>query len=114
MIFEMISLFEWRKKKDILKELKEQGVYIDERSFGKIVEKHNSLYFEHKVDYYMAHSSKGYKLTKNEDEIRNSALDYKNRGLDQLAKASKTLKALNENANFRLEVKDGEFFYSEM
>lgn len=114
MIFELLKLYEWKKKKDILKELNEHGVHIDERNFRKIVERHNKLYFEHRTDYYLAHSPKGYKLTKNEEEIRNSALDYRKRGINQLIKSSKTLKALNENSIFRLEIKNGELIYSEI
>ena len=114
MIFELINLFEWRKKKDILQELKQNGVHIDERQFRKIVEKHNKLYCEHKTEYYICHSNKGYKLTKNENEIRESARDYRKRAINQLVKSSKTLKALNENANFRLEIKNGELIYSEI
>ena len=114
MIFEMINLFDWKKKKDILKELKANGVFIHERMWRKTVEKHNNLYFEHKTDYFLAHSNKGYKLTKDEQEIRESAKDFRKRGIDQLMKSSKTLKALNENANFRLEIKDGKMYYSEI
>lgn len=114
MIFELINLFEWKKKKDILKELKQNGVYIDERGWRKIVERHNKLYCEHKTDYYICHSNKGYILTKDENLIRTTAKDFKSRGIDQLIKASSALKALNENANFRLEIRDGEFFYSEI
>lgn len=114
MIFQMINLFEWKKKKDILKELKEQGVYIHEREWRHIVEKHNKLYCEHKMDYYICHSNRGYKLTNNEEEIRESVKDYRKRAINQLIKASETLKALNENANFKLEIRDGEFFYSEI
>ena len=114
MIFEMIDLSDWKTKKQILKELKSNGVFLNERIFRKTVENYNKLYFEHQVDFYMCHSHKGYKLTNNEDEIRATAKDFRKRGIDQIVKASKTLKALNENANFRLEIIDGELRYSEV
>nr|DAQ16377.1 MAG TPA: hypothetical protein [Caudoviricetes sp.] len=114
-MIELISdkLIEWTKKKDILKILKSEGVTMDERTFRKMVEIHNQSYFEHKTDKYLAHSSRGYKLTSNKDEIIASAKDYRTRAFNQLVKASKTLKAMGENDNIRLEVKNGEFIVAQ-
>lgn len=109
MIFELLDLKEWKKKKDILKELKKNGVRMSERAFRKAVELHNKKYFAHETDKYLAHSVKGYKLTDNKEEIIASAKDYRTRAFNQLVKASKTLKAMGENDNIRLEIKDGEF-----
>lgn len=106
-------LIEWTKKKDLLKILKSKGVTMDERTFRKMVELHNKNYFEHRVDKYLAHSSKGYKLTTDKEEIIRSAKDYKKRAMDLLVKASKTLKAMGENDNLRLEIKDGAFIVAE-
>lgn len=41
MIFELLDLKEWKKKKDILKELKKNGVRMSERAWRKAVELHN-------------------------------------------------------------------------
>ena len=114
-MIELISdkLLEWTKKKDILKILKSEGVTMDERTFRKMVEIHNQSYFEHKTDNYLDHSSRGYKLTSNKDEIIASAKDYRTRAFNQLVKASKTLKAMGENDNIRLEVKNGEFIVAQ-
>lgn len=114
-MIELISdkLLEWTKKKDILKILKSEGVTMDERTFRKMVEIHNQSYFEHKTDKYLAHSSRGYKLTSSKDEIIASAKDYRIRAFNQLVKASKTLKAMGENDNIRLEVKNGEFIVAQ-
>lgn len=114
-MIELISdkLTEWTKKKDILKILKSEGVTMDERTFRKMVEIHNQSYFEHKTDKYLAHSSMGYKLTSNKDEIIASAKDYRARAFNQLVKASKTLKAMGENDNMRLEIKNGEFIVAQ-
>ncbi len=113
MIFELLDLKEWKKKKDILKELKNNGVRMSERAWRKAVELHNKRYFEHQTDKYLAHSSKGYKLTDNKDEIIASAKDYRTRAFNQLVKASKTLRAMGENDNMRLEIKDGEFIVAQ-
>ena len=106
-------LTEWIKKRKILDILVSKGVTMDERSWRKTVELHNKNYFEHKTDKYLAHSSKGYKLTTDKEEIIRSAKDYRKRAMDLLVKASKTLKAMGENDNLKLEIKDGSFIVSE-
>lgn len=113
MIFEFLDLKDWKKKKDILKELKSNGVTMSERTWRKAVELHNKKYFEHETDKYLAHSSKGYKLTTDKDEVIASARDYRKRAMDLLVKSSKTLKAMGENDNMRLEIKDGAFIIAE-
>ena len=106
-------LTEWIKKKDILKVFKSKGVTMHERAWRIAVETHNKRYFEHKTDKYLAHSPRGYKLTSDKDEIIKSAKDYRKRALNQLVKASKTLKSMGENDNMRLEIKDGAFIVAE-
>lgn len=86
---------------------------MDERTFREIIEFHNKRYFEHQTNKYLAHSVKGYKLTDNKDEIIASAKDYRTRAFNQLVKASKTLRAMGENDNMRLEIKDGEFIVAQ-
>ena len=82
-------------------------------SFRLQVEKHNELYFAHEKPYFVAHSAKGYKITTNADEIRESLRDSLKRGLDQLSKYHKGIKAIGENANFNLSVKDNELVFVE-
>ncbi len=113
MIFELLDLSEWKKKKDLLKELKQNGVTMSERAFRKAVELHNKKFFEHQTDKYLAHSQKGYKLTTDKDEMIASAKDYRRRAMNQLVKASKTLKAMGENDNMHLEIKNGEFIVAQ-
>ena len=107
MIFELINMFDWKKKHEILKELKENGVYLNERTFRKTVENHNKLFCEHKVDYYIVHSAKGYKLTQDREEIVNTAIDFRKRAINQFNKARDVIKAMNENDNYNFEIKDG-------
>lgn len=114
----MIELIEeylddWSKKKIILDILVSKGVRMSERAWRKAVELHNKRYFEHQTDKYIAHSSKGYKLTTDKEEIIRSAKDYRKRAMNQLVKASKTLRAMGENDNIRLEIKDGAFIVAE-
>jgi hypothetical protein len=112
-INDLIDLTEWKTKKQINEELKQFGVQINERVFRLQVERHNEMYFAHIKDDYVAHSSKGYKLTKDRDEIAKSIEDTKKRGLDQLVKYHKCLKALGENSNFNFRFENGELIYDE-
>lgn len=113
LINDFIDLTEWKTKKQINKELGEFGIRINERTFRKNVESHNELYFAHEKEFYVAHGSKGYKMTKDTEEIRESLRDSLKRGLDQLSKYHKGIKALGENANFNLSIKDNELVFVE-
>ena len=112
-INDLIDLTDWKTKKQIEEELREQGVAISERFFRLQVERHNEMYFAHIKDDYVAHSPRGYKLTKDRDEIAKSIEDTKKRGLDQLVKYHKCLKALGENSNFNFKFENGELIYDE-
>ena len=112
-IDELINLKEWKTKKQINKELRLYSVQINERLFRKQVEKHNDMYFAHEKPYFVAHSARGYKITTDTEEIRKSLRDSLKRGLDQLSKYHKGIKALGENANFNLSIKDNELVFVE-
>ena len=112
-INDLIDLTEWKTKTQINEELKQFGVQINERVFRLQVERHNEMYFAHIKDDYVAHSHKGYKMTKDRDEIAKSIEDTKKRGLDQLVKYHKCLKALGENSNFNFKFENGELIYDE-
>lgn len=112
-INDLIDLTEWKTKKQINEELRVYSVRLNERTFRKNVESHNELYFAHEKEFYVAHSSKGYKLTQDTEEIRESLRDGLKRGLDQLSKYHKGIKALGENANFNLSIKDNELVFVE-
>ena len=112
-INDLIDLTEWKTKKQINEELRVYSVRLNERTFRKNVESHNELYFDHEKGFYVAHGSKGYKMTKDTEEIRESLRDSLKRGLDQLSKYHKGIKALGENANFNLSIKDNELIFVE-
>lgn len=113
LINDFIDLTEWKTKKQINKELEKFGIRINERAFRQKVEDHNNLYFAHQKEFYIAHSNKGYKMTKDTEEIRNSLRDSFKRGIDQISKYHKGIKALGENANFSLGLKNGELILLE-
>ena len=113
LINDFIDLTEWKTKKQIKNELKTYGITLNERAFRKQVEKHNDMYFAHAKPYFVAHSAKGYKITTDNEEIRESLRDSLKRGLDQLSKYHKGIRALGENANFNLSIKDNELVFVE-
>ena len=113
MIHELIDLSEWKRKNQCLKELALNGIYIDERRFRALIKKQNQLFFNHEIDIFIAHSSKGYKATKDEKEILNSIADNRKRALNMLYEESKIKKALGENYNLHLTIRNGEFICTE-
>lgn len=104
MILDFIDLSNWKKKPQILKELKENGYPIKDRDFRKRVELHNKLYEEHIVNTFIAHSCKGYIATTDKNIIIASLRDNEKRAITMLKATSKTLKALGENANYNFEI----------
>ena len=102
----IVDLSNWKKKKDILVEAAANGVPMDERAWRLYVEKHNMRYWIHEEDEYIVHSNKGYKLTSDKQEIRESIEDNKKRGLNLLWKHSQTMKALGEVDNLRMDLEE--------
>ena len=114
-IDELIGLNDWKTKGQISKELSlaMPGLTLNERTFRKNVEDHNKLFTEHLKDTFVAHSKKGYKLTTDYKEIKESIEDNKVRAMDQLVKYYKGKKALGENLNCKLHVENGNLVYVE-
>lgn len=104
MIYDLIDLSDWKKKPQILKELKDAGVPMNERSFRKNVETNNKLFEEHIATMFIAHSNNGYIATNDRDIIINSLKDNNKRAMTMLISNNKTLKALGENINLNLEM----------
>lgn len=99
-ILESLSLTEWKKKRDILKQLDFQ---ISERSFRKLVEQNNKLFGQGKVDYYIAHSCRGYKKTFNWEEMQKSIADNRKRAITMLIDCSKAEKAFQSRNQVKME-----------
>ena len=87
-IIGVLSLTDYKKKEEILKELK-KDCDITERTFRALVAQNNKLFGEGKVDYYIAHSNKGYKLTFNWEEMKKSIADNRKRAITMLADCTK-------------------------
>lgn len=104
MIYDLIDLSDWKKKPQILKELKDAGISMTERSFRKNVETNNKMFEEHITKMFIAHSSNGYIATQDRDTIINSLKDNNKRAMTMLINNNKILKALGENINFNLEM----------
>lgn len=105
-MIEMIDLSDWKTKGEIIKEFNEKGIKIHERQWRHLVETNNKAYCDDLTEYYIVHGSKGYKLTKNKEEIEKSIADLKKRGLNMLWKHSQGMKALGHKQNLKLELEE--------
>lgn len=101
-MIDLINLSDWKTRKNILIELGN----VSDREWRLYVEKHNIAYCKHEVDTYIVHSSKGYKLTTDKQEIIDSIKDNKKRSLNMLWKYSQTMRALGEKDNIRFEIEE--------
>lgn len=104
-MIDLINISDWTTKKEILLQLAEKGIKPNERQWRLYVEWYNKQFCLGVFDDYIAHSSKGYKLTKDKLEIAQSVKDYRNRALNMLKKTSDVSKVLKlEKPNlFELE-----------
>lgn len=103
-ILETINLSEWKTKKQIINELKTNGIYVEERTWRSLVESYNYRYMDGVNDKYIIHGSKGYKLTNDKKEIMHSIQDLRNRSLNMLSKYSRTYKALGLQDNLKIDL----------
>ena len=101
-INEVLSLTEWKKKKEILNELRKE-FDIPERQFRKYVEQNNKLFGQGKVDYYIAHSCRGYKKIFNWEEMSKSIADNRKRAITMLVDCSKAEKAFQRRNQIKME-----------
>lgn len=94
-LYEVIDMSNWCKKKTILKLLEQSGNKMNERVFRALVAYNNILFAEGIRDMYIAHSNEhGYIATINESIIRASTADLRARAYDMLQKANDTEKQL--------------------
>lgn len=105
-MLDFVDLKEWKTKKTILAELEKCGMKTDERVWRTFVENYNKKYCDHIHDTYIVHSNKGYKLTDDKEEITKSIEDGKKRGLNLLWKYSRTMKALGQKDNIRMDLEE--------
>ncbi len=101
-IIDILSLTEWKKKKEILKQIPSE-FEVGERTFRKLVEQNNRLFSEGKVDYYIAHSFRGYKLTFNWEEIEKSVADNRKRAITMLEDCRNVEDAFRKRNQIKME-----------
>lgn len=104
MLEEVLSLTEWKKKREILSELKNKEIETSEREFRKLVQINNKMYGNGCANYYIAHSCRGYKLTMNWDEIKQSIVDKRKRAITMLAECNKAEKQFQRRNNIRMKI----------
>ena len=105
MIYELIDLANWKKAKDCINELNQGGIRIDERQLRQLVKVNNINFINHEVDTFIVHSQKGYKATKDRNEILASIDDKYKRAINMLKENQQVMKAKSENNNFQFDLK---------
>lgn len=105
---DLINLSDWKKQKEILYELYiEWGINITSREWRTFVEKHNKKFAEGESDFYITHSSKGFKATKDYTEAKMARNDYIKRALNMLNKAKECDKAFRQKCNYKINFEKG-------
>lgn len=103
-ILDAVELSEWKTRKIILKELKSNGISMSGRSWRSFVERYNKQFINEDNEYFIAHSSKGYKLTNELEEIISSAKELKKRAVDMNKKCSGIMGAVEKRMNIKMEL----------
>lgn len=106
LIIEELDFDKYKHKKEIINSLKSKDVYIDEREFRKRLQINNKMFSEGKVDFYIAHSCKGYKKTFNWEEIKKSIRDNRKRAITMLIECDRAEKQFQRRNNMRLELEE--------
>lgn len=77
----------------------EYAITYSRRAWNKYIEVKNQSFCDGENDMYIAHSNKGYKITKNRDEIEASIKHLDTMAKNMLKKESNAKKALNRSVN---------------
>lgn len=108
-MIERVDLSTWKKQKNILLELhREYGINITAREWRIAVEKWNKKFASGEVDFYITHSNKGFKATRDYEEARLGRDDYLKRAFNMLKKARSCDKAFGQLKNFKFDFEKGE------
>lgn len=107
-MLDIIDLSEWKTRKEILNEYNKLGIHVADRTFRKVVEENNKRFYNHETEWFIAHGTKGYIKTKDNDIIQKSIMDGKKRAITLLKIYRDTKKALGENDNLKLELENEE------
>lgn len=104
LIIDILEFDTYKKKKDILIELKSKGITIDERSFRQIVSNNNKLFASGDTGFYIAHSNEGYKKTCEWEEIKKSINNNRRRALTMLIDCNKVERQFQRRNNLQLDL----------
>lgn len=77
----------------------EYAISYPRRAWNKYIEVKNKAFCDGENDMYIAHSNKGYKITKDRDEIEASIKHLDTMAKNMLMKESNVKKALNRSVN---------------
>ena len=102
-ILEVLSLTEWKKKREVLKELRKE-FKVSERQFRLLVAQNNKLFGQGVVDYYIAHSARGYKKTFDWNEMKRSIADNRKRAITMLVDCDKAEKAFQKRNQIKMNL----------
>ena len=72
-----------------------------------LFEKQNQQFIEGNAEYYITHSSLGYKLTKDYKEAKVARDDYLKRAFNMIKKAHDCDKAFNQRCNYKIDFEKG-------
>ena len=98
-----IGLEEWKTKRNILNQLKENGVNVSDRQWYMFVEKHNLYYCDHLENRFIAHSkTRGYIITNDYELIRASWRDFEKTAKNLLWKVSRYKRGYAEHNNMSI------------
>lgn len=110
-MLDIVNISDWKKMSEIKEIYRhyDKPISKDGREWRLFVEKYNEGYFNHLHDDFIAHDNvKGYKLTSDPKEIERSLNDYKKRGINQLIKYCRGMRARGENINLQLLIEETE------
>lgn len=108
-MIELVDLSDWKKQDEIITELhREWCKTINAREWRTAVEKSNKRFANGEIDYYIAHSSKGFKKTKDYADAKLSRDDYLKRAANMYFKARDIDKAFGNLKNFKIDFEKGE------
>lgn len=95
----------WKTRKTILKELANvYDIHLDEdgREWRLFVNNFNlEACYKLTDGYYIAHSCRGYKLTKQFDEMKRSLKDNHKRAIKMLVEEKRLLRSMNEDLHYQ-------------
>ncbi len=93
-----VTMKEWRKKPELLSAIRLKGLQLDDRELRKRIADFNRAYDGKENRMYIVHSVKGYKMTSDADEIKESIEENERRAVTMLKQGRKVRKILKMKA----------------